>query len=87
MAFFASLVLRRESKDPSGYAVNNPNKMIRMLLGAKAGDVIWWYFKTDGKRGGVSLNAQEIGIYEYKEMPIATVGEALDSGIWKQRKN
>jgi hypothetical protein len=33
-------VLRSESKDPSDYAVNNPNKKIGMLLGAKAGDVI-----------------------------------------------
>jgi hypothetical protein len=30
-----------------------------MLLGAKAGDLIW-YFKTDGdkKKGGVSINPQ-----------------------------
>jgi hypothetical protein len=58
VAFFTSAVLRSESKDPSDYAVNNPNKMIRMLLGAEAGDVIR-YFNKDGKReGGFSLNAR-----------------------------
>jgi hypothetical protein len=78
VAFFTSSVLRSESKDPSNYAVNNPNKMIGMLLGAKAGDVIR-YFKTDGKRGGgVSLNAQEISICKYKEMLMSTVKDALE---------
>jgi hypothetical protein len=48
--------------------------MIGMLLGAKDADVIW-YFKTVGKREWISsLNAQEIGICEYKEMLMATVG-------------
>jgi hypothetical protein len=30
----------RLAKSPSDYAVNNPNKKIGMLLGAKAGDLI-----------------------------------------------
>jgi hypothetical protein len=47
--------------------------MIGMLLGAKDVDVIC-YFKTVGKRGAISLNAQEIGICKYKEMLMATVG-------------
>jgi hypothetical protein len=51
--------------------------MIGMLLGAKDADGIW-YFKTDGKREGISLNAQEIGICEYKEMLMATVKDALE---------
>jgi hypothetical protein len=37
------------AKDPAEYAVNNPKKKIGMLLGAKAGDIIW-YFKTDEKK-------------------------------------
>jgi hypothetical protein len=36
--------------DPVDYVANNPNEKIGMLLGAKAGDVIW-YFKTDTKKG------------------------------------
>ena len=36
------------AKRPSNYAINNPNKKIGMLLGAKAGHVLW-YFKIDGK--------------------------------------
>ena len=66
------------AKYPADYAVNNPNKKIGMLLGAKAGDVIW-YFKTDDKKnGGVSINPQEIGISKYKEMLMATVKDALE---------
>jgi hypothetical protein len=62
------------AKDPEDYAVNNLNKKIGMLLGAKAGDVLW-YFKTDK---GVSTNPQEIGILRYKEMLMATVRDALE---------
>jgi hypothetical protein len=67
------------SKDPADYAVNNSIKKIGMLLGAKAGDVIW-YFKTDRekKKAGVSINPQEIGVYKYKEMLMATVKDALE---------
>jgi DNA polymerase I len=62
------------AKDPADYAVNNPNKKIGMLLGAKAGDVIC-YFKTDK---GVSIDSREISVKKYKEMLIATVKEALE---------
>jgi DNA polymerase elongation subunit (family B) len=62
------------TKDPTDYAVNNPNKKIGILLGAKAGDIIW-YFKTDK---GVSINPDEISILKYKEMLIATVKDALE---------
>jgi hypothetical protein len=62
------------AKDPSDYAVNNPNKKIGMLLGAKAGDVIW-YYKTDK---GVSINPEEISVLRYKAMLIATVKDALE---------
>lgn len=69
------------AKDPSEYAVDNPNKKTGLLLGAKAGDVIW-YFKTDGidkkKKAGVSINPQEIGVCKYKEMLMATVKDALE---------
>lgn len=65
------------AKNPDDYAVNNPNKKIGILLGAKAGDVIW-YFKTDDKKGGVTINPEEIGIRKYKEMLMATVMDALE---------
>jgi DNA polymerase I len=65
------------SKDPADYAVNNPSKKIGALLGAKAGDVIW-YFKTDDKKAGVSINPEDIGITKYKEMLMATVKDALE---------
>jgi DNA polymerase elongation subunit (family B) len=71
------------AKDPANYAVNNPNKKIGMLLGAKAGDVIW-YFKTDDdssdkkKKAGVSINPEEIGVCKYKEMLMSTVKDALE---------
>jgi hypothetical protein len=44
------------AKEPADYAINNPNKKVGMLLGAKAGDIIW-YFKTDKS---VSIKPQEI---------------------------
>jgi DNA polymerase, archaea type len=64
----------RLAKEPADYAVNNPNKKIGMLLGAKAGDIIW-YYKTDK---GVSINPGEISIIKYKEMLITTVKDALE---------
>jgi hypothetical protein len=49
-----------------------------MVLGAKAGDIIW-YFKTDDKKkGGVSINPEEIGICKYKEMLMTTVKDAFE---------
>jgi DNA polymerase elongation subunit (family B) len=65
------------AKNPEDYAVNNLNKKVGTLLGAKAGDIIW-YFKTDGKKGGVTINPQEIDISKYKEMLMATVKDALE---------
>jgi DNA polymerase elongation subunit (family B) len=62
------------SKDPTDYAVNNSNRKIGMLLRRRAGDVIW-YFKTDEKKAGVSLNPEEISVRRYKEMLRATVKE------------
>jgi hypothetical protein len=65
------------AKDPEGYAVNNPNKKIGMLLSAKAGDVIE-YFKTDDKREKVSIKPEDIGITKYKQMLMTTVKDALE---------
>jgi hypothetical protein len=65
------------AKDRADYAVNNPHKKMRMLLGAKEGDVIW-YFKTDEKKGGASINAEEISVKRYKETLMATVKDALE---------
>jgi DNA polymerase I len=64
-------------KNPEDYAVNNPNKKIGILLGAKAGDVIE-YFKTDDKNEKVSIKPEDIGITKYKYMLMATVKDALE---------
>jgi hypothetical protein len=45
---------------------------------AKAGDIIW-YFKTDDKKkANVSIKPEDIGITKYKQMPMATVKDALE---------
>lgn len=62
------------AKDPVDAALNNPNKVIGMLMSAKASDVIWSY-KTDK---GVSINPQEISVKKYKESLLATVKDALE---------
>jgi DNA polymerase, archaea type len=69
------------AKDPADYAVNNPNKKIGILLGAKAGDIIWYFKMDDGsdkKKAGVSINPEEIGVCKYKEMLKSTVKDALE---------
>lgn len=67
----------RLTKNPEDYAVNNPNKKIGTLLGAKGGDVIS-YFKTDNKKQGVSIKPEDIGITKYKQMLMAAVKDALE---------
>jgi hypothetical protein len=62
------------AKNPEDYVINNPTKKIGMLLGAKAGDVIW-YYKTDKD---VSTNPEEISIFKYKEMLAAAFKETLE---------
>ncbi len=49
-----------------------------MLLRARAGDIIWYFKRDDKKKGGVSTNPLEIGIYKYKEMLMSTVNDALE---------
>jgi DNA polymerase elongation subunit (family B) len=66
------------AKNPADYAVNNPNKKIGILLGAKAGDVIWYYKTDDKMKGRISINNQDISISKYKEMLMATVKDALE---------
>jgi DNA polymerase elongation subunit (family B) len=73
----------RLAKDSADYAINSPNKKVGMLLGAKAGDVIW-YFKTDK---GVSINSKEISVQKYKEMLMATVRDALEIIGYGSEKN
>jgi hypothetical protein len=66
--------------NPQDYAGSHRNKKIGLQLGAKAGDVIW-YFKADGsnkKKTGVSINPEEIGLCKYKEMLMSTVKDALE---------
>jgi hypothetical protein len=57
---------------------NDPNKKVEMLLGAKAGNVISYYKTDDRKKGGVSINHQEICICKYKEMLRGIVKEGLE---------
>jgi hypothetical protein len=45
-----------------------------MLLGAKAGDVLW-YFETDK---GVSINPIEISVQKYKEMLVTTAKDVFE---------
>ncbi len=40
--------------------------MIGMLLGAKAGEGIWYYKTDPKKKGGVSINNEDISINNYK---------------------
>jgi hypothetical protein len=54
-----------------------------MLLGAKAGDIIW-YFKSDKD---VSLNREDISILKHKEILVTTVKDALEiMGYGMQKK-
>lgn len=64
------------SKDPADYKVNNIQKKIGLQLGAKAGDLIY-YYKSDN-RNGVSLNPQEISLRKYKVMLWSTVKDILE---------
>jgi DNA polymerase elongation subunit (family B) len=66
------------AKNPADYAVNNPNKKIGTLLGAKAGDIIWFYKTDDKNKGRVSINPEEISICKYKEMLMNTVKDAIE---------
>jgi hypothetical protein len=70
--------------DPVDYVANNPNRKIGMLLGTKAGDVIW-YFKTDTKKG-VSINPKEIDVQKYKEILMSMVKDALEILRYGSRK-
>jgi hypothetical protein len=63
--------------NPQDYAGSHPNKKIGLQLGAKAGDVIW-YFKTDDKKSSVSIKQEDIGIRKYKEMLMNVVKDALE---------
>jgi hypothetical protein len=47
------------AKDPAECAVNNPNRKIGMLLGAKAGNVVWYFKIDDKKKGGISIDPEE----------------------------
>lgn len=54
------------AKDPADYAVNNLNKKIGMLVGAKAGDIIW-YFKTDNKKMEFQLTLKKLAFANTKK--------------------
>lgn len=64
------------SKDPADYKVNNIQKKIGLQLGAKAGDLIY-YYKSDN-RIGVSLNLHEISLKKYKMMLWQVVKDLLE---------
>lgn len=62
------------SKDPADYKVNNIQKKIGLQLGAKAGDLIYYYKLSDG----VSLNPQDISVTKYKVMLWQVVKDILE---------
>jgi hypothetical protein len=62
------------AKNPADYAVDNPNKKIEMLLGAKIGEVIL-YFERDK---GVSINAENISVLKCEEILLIIVKDALE---------
>jgi hypothetical protein len=49
-----------------------------MLLGARAGDIIWYYKTNDKRKAGISINPQEIGVYKYRKMLMSTVNDASE---------
>jgi DNA polymerase elongation subunit (family B) len=65
------------TRNPEDYAVNNPNKKIGTLLGARAGEVIA-YFKTDDKKEIASVKPEDIGIAKYKQMLKTALQDALE---------
>jgi DNA polymerase I len=54
------------SRDPAIYKVINIQKKIGLQLGAKAGDLIY-YYKSDNPNG-TSLDSQDISVRKYKVM-------------------
>ncbi len=64
------------SKDPADYEVNNIQKKIGPRLGARAGDLIY-YYKSDN-RDGASLDSQDISVKKYKMMLWQVVKDVLE---------
>jgi DNA polymerase elongation subunit (family B) len=68
------------SKDPTEYAGNTVQKRVGLKLGAKKGDVIY-YYKTDAigkKKDAAPINTEDISISEYKKALLTTVKDALE---------
>jgi len=80
------------SKDPTEYAANNLQKRVGLYLGAKKGDVIYYYKTNSNSRKEkytdiVPINPEYIDITEYKKMLFATLKGALEMlGIGDQER-
>lgn len=71
------------SKDPAEYPANTVQKRVGLYLGAKKGDVIYYYKTNSSSRKEkdasiVPTNPEDIDISEYKKMLFATLKDALE---------
>jgi len=69
------------SKDPAEYAANTMQKRVGLHLGAKKGDVIYYYKSNPGRKKdttAVPIRSEDISIVEYKKVLFATVKDALE---------
>jgi DNA polymerase I len=64
------------SRDPASYKVNNIQKKIGLQLGAKAGDLVY-YYKSDNPHG-TSLDSRDISVRKYKVMLWQAVKDILE---------
>lgn len=66
------------SRDPEDYKVNNSQKKIGLQLGARAGNLIY-YYKSDNPIGA-SINPKDLSLQKYKVMLWKTVKDILEIG-------
>jgi DNA polymerase elongation subunit (family B) len=65
------------SKDPAEYVANTVQRRVGLHLGARKGDVIYYYKSQSGK-DRLPVNPEDISIVEYKKALLATVKDALE---------
>jgi DNA polymerase, archaea type len=67
------------SKDPDEYVANTVQKRVGLYVGAKKGDVIYYYkYDSKGKKDSIPVEPEHISISEYKKMLLATLKDALE---------
>lgn len=69
------------SKDPAEYATNTVQNRVGLYLGAKKGDVIYYYKSNPNRQKDiitVPIRPEDISIAEYKKVLLATVKDALE---------